>query len=281
MIRLYKSVPEGMQVLEVVERGGDVELREGMLGGALATRVEPGTVAAIVEAQASAGWTLGATPDPKAAAYYQGGFEAQLVADFGVKRTAPSDSVIEHTELVYGRKMPPELRQLLQLRGGAQLGYCNFGEWRIWPDDLIPVDLDEENCFEHLLASYSTHCLRVLLADLVPLGTAGNGDGYYTFLDVTQPETPPVYLFDHEEEELHSFADSISSLAENFHVTRQAVTKHLQFLADAGVIDGRREGREHVWSLNPARLAEARRALKTIAEGWDDALGRLKAHLEE
>jgi hypothetical protein len=36
-----------------------------------------------------------------------------------------------------------------------------------------------------------------------------------------------------------------------------------------------------VWALNPNRLAEARRCLKIIARGWDDALGRLKAHLEE
>jgi len=55
----------------------------------------------------------------------------------------------------------------------------------------------------------------------------------------------------------------------------------LQLLAQAGIIDGRREGRAHVWSLNPDRIAEARRCLKIIAQGWDDALGRLKAHLEE
>ena len=64
-------------------------------------------------------------------------------------------------------------------------------------------------------------------------------------------------------------------------MTRQGVTKHLNVLADAGVIDGRREGREHVWALNPERLAEAKRRLDLIARGWDDALARLKAHVEE
>ena len=73
---------------------------------------------------------------------------------------------------------------------------------------------------------------------------------------------------------------SISELARNFRVSRQAVTKHLQFLAGAGIIAGRRAGREHIWALNPARLAEARRCLDLIARGWDDALTRLKAHLE-
>jgi DNA-binding transcriptional ArsR family regulator len=74
---------------------------------------------------------------------------------------------------------------------------------------------------------------------------------------------------------------SITVLSENFRTSRQAVTKHLQYLAVAGVIDGKRAGREHVWALNPARLAEAQRCLEVIARGWDNALNRLKAHLEE
>jgi len=73
---------------------------------------------------------------------------------------------------------------------------------------------------------------------------------------------------------------SISALTDNFRVSRQAVTKHLQSLAMTGIIHGKRAGREHVWTLNPARLAEARRSLNVIARGWDDALGRLKAQLE-
>ena len=74
---------------------------------------------------------------------------------------------------------------------------------------------------------------------------------------------------------------SISVLAGSFQVTRQGVTKHLQVLATAGVIDGARRGREHVWTLNPSRLAEARRHLEVIARGWDNALDRLKAHVEK
>ena len=74
---------------------------------------------------------------------------------------------------------------------------------------------------------------------------------------------------------------SISVLADNFQTTRQGVTKHLLVLAAAGIIDGHRRGREHVWALNPARLAEAQRHLDTIARGWDGALARLKAHVED
>jgi DNA-binding transcriptional ArsR family regulator len=73
---------------------------------------------------------------------------------------------------------------------------------------------------------------------------------------------------------------SISVLSETFPVSRQAVTKHLQSLAAAGLIEGKRAGREHLWALNPARFAEAQRCLEIVARGWDEALGRLKAHVE-
>ena len=70
-------------------------------------------------------------------------------------------------------------------------------------------------------------------------------------------------------------------LAEHFPaMTRQGVTKHLHVLESAGVIEGSRQGREQVWTLNPKRLAEARRHLEAVADGWDNALARLKSHIE-
>jgi DNA-binding transcriptional ArsR family regulator len=79
----------------------------------------------------------------------------------------------------------------------------------------------------------------------------------------------------------HGGPASISTLADRQSMTRQGVTKHLHVLADAGVIDGSRQGREQVWTLNPQRLAEARRHIDIIAAGWDGALNRLKLLLEE
>lgn len=74
---------------------------------------------------------------------------------------------------------------------------------------------------------------------------------------------------------------SISVLAERFSMTRQGVTKHLNVLEGAGVIEGARQGRERVWKMNPSRLAEAQHTLDLIARGWDDALSRLKQHVEQ
>lgn len=73
---------------------------------------------------------------------------------------------------------------------------------------------------------------------------------------------------------------SITRLTEGAHVTRQAVTKHLHVLEDAGLVHGTRDGRENVWTLEPRRLEQARRHLDLISKQWDDALDRLKAFVE-
>ena len=73
---------------------------------------------------------------------------------------------------------------------------------------------------------------------------------------------------------------SIARLTRGTDVTRQAVTKHLHVLADAGLARGTRQGRERLWQLDPAALDEARRCLDLIAEHWDAALARLKAAVE-
>jgi DNA-binding transcriptional ArsR family regulator len=74
---------------------------------------------------------------------------------------------------------------------------------------------------------------------------------------------------------------SIARLTRGTDVTRQAVTKHLQVLAGAGLARGTRQGRERLWQLDPAPLAEARRYLDLVSEQWDAALLRLKAAVEE
>lgn len=74
---------------------------------------------------------------------------------------------------------------------------------------------------------------------------------------------------------------SISSLSEGAGVTRQAVTKHLQALADAGLVRDTRRGRERIWALEPRRVERARRYLEDISSQWDSAIDRLAAFVEE
>jgi DNA-binding transcriptional ArsR family regulator len=75
---------------------------------------------------------------------------------------------------------------------------------------------------------------------------------------------------------------SISSLTENAgaSVTRQAITKHLRLMHDAGLVKETRAGRESIWQLEPRRLELARSYLEQISEQWDEAILRLKAFVE-
>jgi DNA-binding transcriptional ArsR family regulator len=72
----------------------------------------------------------------------------------------------------------------------------------------------------------------------------------------------------------------IVALAAGSRLTRQAVSKHLAVLRGAGLVARRPAGRESLYALRPERLAEARAWLDDVAAQWDDALARLKAHVE-
>ena len=75
-------------------------------------------------------------------------------------------------------------------------------------------------------------------------------------------------------------AFSIAQLTANTDISRQAVTKHLRVLADAGVVRDTKAGRERLWQLDPAQIDEAKRMLDIIGRQWEVALGRLKAFAE-
>ena len=73
---------------------------------------------------------------------------------------------------------------------------------------------------------------------------------------------------------------SIARLTEGTRVSRQAVTKHLNALARAGLVHGSREGRERIWEIRAGRLAEVRSYLDQISAQWDGAIERLRAAVE-
>jgi len=74
---------------------------------------------------------------------------------------------------------------------------------------------------------------------------------------------------------------SIAGLTGDSGVSRQAVTKHLRILEDAGLVRATRSGRESSWRLLPGGLADARARLDRISQQWDAALERLRAFVEE
>jgi DNA-binding transcriptional ArsR family regulator len=72
----------------------------------------------------------------------------------------------------------------------------------------------------------------------------------------------------------------IVRLTEGAKVTRQAITKHLHTLEDAGLVRSSREGREQLWEIQPKRLTEARRYLDVISGHWDEAIEKLRLLVE-
>ncbi|MES2106481.1 MAG: metalloregulator ArsR/SmtB family transcription factor [Pseudomonadota bacterium] len=76
-------------------------------------------------------------------------------------------------------------------------------------------------------------------------------------------------------------AFSIAHLTQTTEISRQGVTKHLNVLAEAGVVRDVKLGRERLWQLEPAKIDEAKRTLESIGREWDLALARLKSFVEK
>ena len=77
-------------------------------------------------------------------------------------------------------------------------------------------------------------------------------------------------------------AESITAteLAETMPVSRQAVVKHLQVLARAGLARSIHDGREVHYVFTPDPLADAARWLAEEGAAWDVRLERLRVMLE-
>jgi len=74
---------------------------------------------------------------------------------------------------------------------------------------------------------------------------------------------------------------SASALATRLPVTRQAIAKHLALLAEAGLVEPVRAGREIRYRALGSRLSETARALEAIGAEWDRRLAAIKRLAEE
>lgn len=73
---------------------------------------------------------------------------------------------------------------------------------------------------------------------------------------------------------------SIARLTVGTKLSRQAVTKHLRVLHDAGVVHSVRVGRESLFELETKPIEGARAFLEGVSAQWENALMRLKALVE-
>src|SRR3982751_1849848 len=70
-----------------------------------------------------------------------------------------------------------------------------------------------------------------------------------------------------------------TELASELPVTRQAVSKHLAALGEAGLVESSRVGRETRYRLTPGALGDALAWMERVGTQWDRRLSALRRHL--
>ena len=73
---------------------------------------------------------------------------------------------------------------------------------------------------------------------------------------------------------------SIATLSTGIPLTRQAITKHLQVLENAGLVTSRRVGRESRYAVRPGTFAYARGYLEAVTTEPDAVRSRLGAPVD-
>ncbi|GGG06361.1 ArsR/SmtB family transcription factor [Paenibacillus aceti] len=72
----------------------------------------------------------------------------------------------------------------------------------------------------------------------------------------------------------------LKELTRHFTMSRTAVSKHLHVLADAGLVQERKVGRETRYRLNADPLFELKRWISYFDRFWDNKLSQLKYYVE-
>ncbi|MGH8923153.1 MAG: ArsR/SmtB family transcription factor [Acidimicrobiia bacterium] len=71
-----------------------------------------------------------------------------------------------------------------------------------------------------------------------------------------------------------------TQLSRRFPISRQAISKHLAVLDEAGLVDRSSKGREVRYSLRTERLADVSSWVTDVGKSWDRRLARLKKSLD-
>jgi DNA-binding transcriptional ArsR family regulator len=73
---------------------------------------------------------------------------------------------------------------------------------------------------------------------------------------------------------------TVNSIAENFKISRPAISKHLKVLLNTKLVTKGQKGRERYYQINVEPLNEVKDWLKFYDKFWDTKLNSLKNYLE-
>ncbi len=82
-------------------------------------------------------------------------------------------------------------------------------------------------------------------------------------------------------ERLARGAASVNELAEPFHISQQAISKHLAYLERAELIEKRQQGRQRLCALRPQALDEVVTWVDKCREFWEQSFDQLEALVKE
>lgn len=70
-----------------------------------------------------------------------------------------------------------------------------------------------------------------------------------------------------------------NAIAENFHITRQAVSKHLRILTECELVKQKQQGREIYYQLQINKMKEVDKWLNQFRKIWEDRFDNLDKYL--
>lgn len=76
-------------------------------------------------------------------------------------------------------------------------------------------------------------------------------------------------------------AMNLNALADNFEVSRPAVSQHIKILTECGLVAIRKEGRNRYCEVKPEKLSEVADWLEPFRKMWEQRFEKLDTLLEE
>lgn len=73
----------------------------------------------------------------------------------------------------------------------------------------------------------------------------------------------------------------VNDLASGFRVSRPAISKHLRVLRNARLVREKKDGRQRIYQLEPARIQEVAKWAEEYRRFWHHSVAHLKRHLEQ
>lgn len=72
-----------------------------------------------------------------------------------------------------------------------------------------------------------------------------------------------------------------SAIAENFHSSRQTISKHIQILAECELLEQKQNGREIYYHLNATKMKEIADFIEPFRKMWDDRFNKLETIMKK